>query len=220
MKRTVLIFVLALISLVALSQSGAEAVGVTFADRFAAASPIGETGTYNFDKNHSVIGFKVKHNGLIEIPGYFRDFTGTINYDAKDVAKSTVEFTAKVASVDTGVGGRDNHLKTADFFDAANHPDITFKSTRVEQKGKDWMLTGDFTLRGVTKSLTFPFNISGFLPATERGTGRMGIVAETKINRRDFGVNYGVDAVVSDQIGIVIQVEAPMKRDAPAKPAQ
>lgn len=220
MKRTILISIFAVISLLILSQSGTEAVGVSFADRFAAASPTGDSGTYNFDKAHSVIGFKVKHNGLVEIPGYFRDFTGSVNYDAKDVARSTVEFSAKTASVDTGVSARDNHLKTPDFFDVANNPDITFKSTKVEKRGKQWMLTGDFTLRGVTKSLTFPFEISGFLPATERGAARMGFTAETKINRRDFGVNYGLDAVVSDQIGIVIQIEAPMKREAPAKPAE
>ncbi|MGE3467750.1 MAG: YceI family protein [Pyrinomonadaceae bacterium] len=217
MRRNCLMAAVALITLAALSQSGTQAVNMTFADRFAEATPIGETGTYTFDKAHSVIGFKVKHNGLIEIPGFFRDFTGTINYDAKNVAKSTVEFTAKATSVDTGVGGRDNHLRRPDFFDVANHPDITFKSTKIEQKGKLWMITGDFMLRGVTKSLTFPFEISGFLPATDRGPGRMGIVAETKINRRDFGVNYGADAVISDQVGIVLQIEAPMKRETPAK---
>src|SRR5690606_23674095 len=76
-----------------------------------------ESGTYTFDKAHSFIGFKVKHMGLIDVPGYFRDFTGTVNYDAADVTKSSVEFTAKATSIDTGVAGRDNHLRSADFFE-------------------------------------------------------------------------------------------------------
>src|SRR5690349_8887026 len=76
-----------------------------------------ETGAYSFDKAHSFIGFKVKHMGLIEVPGFFRDFTGTVNYDSANPTKSSVEFTAKVTSVDTGVAGRDRHLRTADFFD-------------------------------------------------------------------------------------------------------
>ncbi|MCV4697999.1 YceI family protein, partial [Escherichia coli] len=77
-----------------------------------------EAGTYEFDKAHSFIGFRIKHMGLIEVPGFFRDFKGTVQFDAADITKSTVEFTAKIQSVDTGVAARDNHLRTADFFDA------------------------------------------------------------------------------------------------------
>ena len=228
MKRTSLLAGILLLAFVILSQSGAQAVPMSFADRFTGAAAVGETGPYNFDKPHSVIGFKVRHNGLIEIPGFFRDFTGTVNYDAKDVKKSTVEFTAKATSIDTGVGGRDNHLRSKDFFEVEKYPEITFKSTKVEKKGKAWMLTGDFTMKGVTKSLTFPFHITGFLPPTERSGGRLGFTAETSMNRRDFGVNYGNNlpsgiAVISDEVSIVLQIEAPMKRETPAappKPAQ
>ncbi len=226
MKRTFLITGIAMIMLAALSQTGTRAVNMTFADRFAAAAPVGVSGTYGFDKAHSAIGFKVRHNGLIDIPGFFRDFTGTISYDAKDVDKSTVEFTAKATSVDTGVGGRDNHLRSADFFEVAKFPDVTFKSSKVEKKGKGWMVTGDFTMKGVTKTISFPFNIAGFLPAGERSGARMGFTAETWINRRDFGVNYGGNIpgtntpVIADQIAIRIEVEAPAPRPAaPATPA-
>ena len=215
MKRTSLLLGIAFAAFVILSQTGAEAINKTIADRFAGSVAAGETGTYSFDKSHSVIGFKVKHNGLIHIPGFFRDFTGTVNYDAKDMTKSSVEFTAKATSVDTGVAGRDNHLRSKDFFEVEKFPDITFKSTKVEQKGKTSMITGDFTMKGVTKSITFPFNIVGFMAATERSGARMGITGETTMNRRDYGVNYGLDAVISDEIGIVLQIEAPMKRDAP-----
>jgi polyisoprenoid-binding protein YceI len=108
-----------------LSQTGTEARNATHYDRFAAAAADGESGSYAFDLPHSVIGFKVKHNGLIEIPGYFRDFTGKVDYNAADVAKSRVEFNAKVSSIDTGVMNRDNHLRSKDFFEVEKFPDIT-----------------------------------------------------------------------------------------------
>jgi len=218
MKRTTLLLSVALVAFVCLSQTGAEAITPTLADRFAGSAQIGDTGTYGFDKAHSVIGFKVKHNGLIEIPGFFRDFTGTVSYDAKDMAKSSVEFTAKATSIDTGVAGRDNHLRSKDFFEIEKFPDITFKSTKVEKSGNGWAVTGDFTMKGVTKSITMPFNIAGFNPATERSGARMGITASTKLNRRDYGVNYGLAAVIADEISIDLQIEAPMPRPTPAAP--
>ena len=227
MKRTFFLAGIAMIALLALSQTGTQAVNITFADRFAAAAPVGVSGTYGFDKAHSAIGFKVKHNGLIEIPGFFRDFTGNINYDAKDVTKSTVEFTAKATSVDTGVPNRDTHLKSADFFEVTKFPDITFKSSKVEKKGKGWMVTGDFTMKGVTKTISFPFTIAGFLPAGERSGARMGFTADTKISRRDYGITYGSNIpgtttpVIADEIAIRIEVEAPAPRPTvPAAPKE
>lgn len=180
-----------------------------------------ETGTYNFDKAHSFIGFKVHHMGLIDVPGFFRDFTGTVNYDAKDVTKSTVEFTAKVTSVDTGVTGRDNHLRTKDFFEVEKFPEMTFKSTSVAKKGKGWIVTGDLTMKGVTKSIAIPFEISGWLPAGERSGAKMGIAGETTINRRDFGVNYGNNLpsgipAIADEVKVVLQIEAGKPRAQPA----
>jgi polyisoprenoid-binding protein YceI len=219
MKRLSFLAIFALVAFAVLSQTYTQAVNRTFAERFAASSKTGDSGVYAFDKAHSAIGFKVKHMGLIEVPGFFRDFTGTVNFNAKDVSKSTVEFTAKATSVDTGVAPRDNHLRTPDFFEVEKFPDITFKSTKVEKKGKDWMLTGDFTMKGVTKSITFPFEITGWLPADERSGGKMGITAQTTINRRDYGVNYGNTlpsgiAALSDEIKIDLQIEAAKKKEA------
>lgn len=179
----------------------------------ASAAKLVETGTYNFDKNHSFIGFKARHMGLIEVPGYFRDFTGTVNFDAKDITRSTVEFTAKVTSVDTGVAGRDNHLRTKDFFEVDKYPEMTFKSTSVAKKGKAWVVTGDLTMKGVTKSVAIPFDITGWLPAGERSPAKMGIAGETVINRRDFGINWGSTlpngvASVADDVKVVLQIEA------------
>ncbi|NOT47338.1 MAG: YceI family protein [Acidobacteria bacterium] len=223
MKRTILFLVFALAAGYLYLGTGVDAFELTLNERFAAqgALPAGESGTYNFDKAHSFIGFKVKHMGLVEVPGYFRDFTGAVTYDAKDPSKSTVEFTAKATSVDTGVAPRDNHLRSADFFEVEKFPDLSFKSTKVEKKGASWIVTGDFTLKGVTKSMSFPFNISGFLPADQRSGGKMGITAETSFNRRDYGVNYGSNMpngtpVLSDDVKVVLQIEANRPKPTPA----
>ncbi|MEK7723694.1 MAG: YceI family protein, partial [Acidobacteriota bacterium] len=178
------------------------------------------SGVYGLDKAHSAVGFKVKHMGLVDVPGYFRDFKGTVNYNAKDMTKSTVEFTAQMKSVDTGVAGRDTHLRTADFFEVEKFPEMMFKSTKVVKKGKQWLVTGDFTMKGVTKTLTFPFNVVGFAK-DQRGNTKMGVTAETAINRRDFGVNYGGNlpsgvAVLSDNITVVLQLECNLTPPPPA----
>lgn len=172
-----------------------------------------EAGTYDFDKAHSFIGFRIKHMGLIEVPGYFRDFKGTVNFDAADITKSTVEFTAKTTSVDTGVAARDNHLRTADFFDVEKFPEMTFKSTKVEKRGKSLILTGDLTIKGITKTVSIPFEITGWLPAGDRNPAKMGIAGETVINRRDFGVNWGGNLpsgvpALSDEVKVTLQIEA------------
>ena len=184
-----------------------------------------ETGTYNFDKAHSFIGFKVKHMGLIEVPGFFRDFTGTVNYDTADPSKSTVEFTAKSTSIDTGVAGRDRHLRTADFFDVEKFPDLTFKSTKVEKKGKGWMVSGDLTMRGVTKPVSIPFEVTGFVPGGERAGAKIGISGETNINRRDFGVNYGNNLPsgvrqIVDEVKVLRAIEAGKPRPSAAAAAE
>jgi len=222
MKRASLLFAIAFIAFIVLSQSGTSALNRTFTERFASGSALGESGVYTFDKAHSSIGFHVKHMGLVDVPGFFRDFTGTVTYDAKDVTRSTVEFTAKATSVDTGVAPRDNHLRSKDFFEVEKYADITFKSTKVEKKGKALQLTGDFTMKGVTKSITFPFEIAGWLAATEKSPTKMGIVAETTINRRDYGVNYGSNLpngvpALSDNVKIVLQIEANGKKPEPVK---
>ena len=220
MKKLVFLLAFALTSAFVLSNFTTTARNLTIAEKFAAAGALdeGAAGAYGFDKAHSSIGFRVKHMGLVDVPGYFRDFTGTVNYDSKDVTKSTVEFTAKVTSVDTGVEGRDKHLRTADFFEVDKYPDMTFKSTKIEKKGKDLILTGDLTMKGVTKSISFPFTVAGFLKS-ERGT-RMGATAETVINRKDFGVNYGQTLPngvpsLSDNITVVLNIEANMAAPKP-----
>jgi len=226
MKRSIFIALVVLFAVFLMSNGSSNAVEQQFAERFVvngSTNAEGESGTYNFDKAHSFIGFKVKHMGLIEVPGFFRDFTGTVKYDAADVSRSSVAFTAKMTSVDTGVTGRDNHLRTADFFEVEKFPEMTFSSTKVEKQGADLMVTGDFTMKGVTKTMTFPFKITGFLPGNDRQGPRMGVTADTKINRRDFGVNYGNNLpsgvpAIADEVKVVLQIEAIKPKEA-AKPA-
>lgn len=179
------------------------------------ASPTFEaipTGDYRMDAGHSVIGFSIRHFEISFVRGRFKDCTGTIHYDASDVTKSTVEFTAKVESIDTGVAGRDNHLRTADFFDVAQFPEMTFKSTKVEKKGNGHVLHGDFTLKGVTKQISFPFTLTGAVK-DNRGNARFGVAAEAKINRRDYGITWGAAMAnggrnVGDEVVIDLQLEA------------
>jgi polyisoprenoid-binding protein YceI len=148
-------------------------------------------GEYKIDPAHSIIGFAIRHLEINWVEGRFKDFNGIIRYDEKDVTKSTVEFTAKIESIDTGVEARDKHLRTADFFDAAKYPEMRFKSTRIERQGNDgYVLHGDFTLREVTKQVALPFTITGAIK-DPWGNTRFGIKAQTKINRRDYGITWG-----------------------------
>lgn len=229
MKKASFLLGFALIALFIFSNSGTEAVNLSITEKFAAGrddkkkkDTTDYTGTYSFDKSHSAISFRVRHMGLVDVVGFFRDFKGTVSYNAKNVPASTVEFTAQAMSIDTGVAPRDNHLKSADFFEVDKFKEITFKSTKVEKKGKGWILTGDFTMKGVTKSISFPFNIAGFLPGSDKAGAKMGITAATTINRRDYGVNYGSTLpngvqALSDNVTIDLQIEANGPR--PAAPA-
>ena len=178
-------------------------------------------GHYNLDPAHSVIGFSIRHLEIAWVEGRFKDFKGAVHYDDSDVTKSSVEFAARIESIDTGVEARDKHLRTADFFDAAKYPEMTFKSSRVERKGKDsFVLHGDFTLKGVTKQISLPFTITGAIK-DPWGNTRFGVHAQTKINRRDFGITYGKVLEsggfdVGNEVNIELQLEAVKPAPKPA----
>jgi polyisoprenoid-binding protein YceI len=215
--RSLVLLVLIATLLTAMTLSGGFAdayqnqAGVTFE-----AIPTGE---YKIDPGHSVIGFAIRHYEISLVRGRFKEFTGMIRYDAADVTKSTVEFTAKTESIDTGVAGRDTHLRTADFFEVAKYPELTFKSTRLERKTNNaFVLHGDFTLKGVTKQISFPFTVVGAIK-DNRGNVRFGVAAETKINRRDYGITWGGSMAngglnVGNEVMIDLQLEA-VKAAAP-----
>lgn len=170
-------------------------------------------GDYQIDPAHSIIGFSIRHLEIAWVEGRFKDFKGTIHFDEKDLTKSSVEFSAKVESIDTGVEQRNAHLRTADFFDVAKYPEMSFKSTRVERQGKDkYVLHGDFTLKGVTKQVAIPFAVTGAIK-DPWGNTRFGVQAQTKIDRRDYGItwgkaleNGGLD--VGNEVTIELQLEA------------
>ena len=146
---------------------------------------------YETDTAHSNVGFSIPiAGGLSHVRGKFNDFTVTITYDDKDVTKSSVNAVIKTASIDTGIERRDAHLRNADFFDAEKNPEITFKSTRVEKKGKNFIAHGTFTLRGVAKEIALPFTINGVSRDAKTGKTTLGLTARTTLNRKDFGINY------------------------------
>jgi polyisoprenoid-binding protein YceI len=186
----------------------------------AAYAPI-PGGEYKLDPAHSVIGFSIRHLEIAWVEGRFKDFTGTVRYDEKDITKSSVEFSAKVTSVDTGVEARDKHLRTADFFEVEKHPEMTFKSTRVERRGSDkFVLHGDLTLKGVTRPVALPFTVTGAIK-DPWGNTRFGVEAETKINRRDFGINFGNALAsggfdVGNEVTINLHLEAVQPAPKPA----
>jgi polyisoprenoid-binding protein YceI len=180
-----------------------------------------QAGVYSFDKAHSYIGFRVRHMGLVDVPGSFTDFNGDVDFDPGKIQNSKVEFTAQMKSVDTRVNARDNHLRSKDFFEVETYPEMTFKSTEVKKKGKRYFLIGDLTMKGVTKQVTIPFKLYGPMK-DERGTVRMGISGSANINRRQFNVNYGGNlpdgtAVLSDNIVVELQLESVKKKEE-AKP--
>ena len=157
----------------------------------ASTSFFAATTKYETDAAHSNVGFSIPiAGGLSNVRGKFTDFKVEIVYDDKDVTKSSVNAVIKTASIDTGIERRDAHLRTADFFDAEKNPEITFKSSRIEKKGKGFIAHGTFTMRGVSKEIALPFTINGVTREATTGKTTLGATARTTINRKDYGVNF------------------------------
>jgi polyisoprenoid-binding protein YceI len=166
--------------------------------------------TYQIDASHSTVGFTVRHMMVSNVSGGFSKVSGTVDFDPANPAASRIDVTIEAASIDTRNPKRDEHLRSADFFDVANHPRITFQSTKVERVGQDrYRVTGNLTIRGVTKEVTLDVETTPEIQA--QGSARMGASATTRINRQDFGVKWNrtLDAggvVVSDEVRINIDV--------------
>lgn len=167
---------------------------------------------YETDLAHSSVTFSVKHLVISNTRGEFRDFAGTIMMDESDITKSSVNVTIKTASINTHDDKRDSHLRSADFFDVEKHPEITFKSKKVEKIGNSYKLTGDVTIRGVTKEVSVPFTLVG--PVQDPwGNKRIAAQATFTVNRQDFGVSWNktLDTgglLVGDEVTIALEVEA------------
>jgi polyisoprenoid-binding protein YceI len=146
---------------------------------------------YAADAAHSNVGFSIPIlGGMSSVSGKFTDFTIEIVYDDKDVTKSSVNAVIKAASIDTGIERRDAHLRNADFFDVEKFPEITFKSSRIEKRGKDFIAHGTFTMHGVAKEIALPFTINGVRKDEKTGKTTLGATARTSVNRKDYGVSF------------------------------
>ena len=167
--------------------------------------------TYKVDPLHTSVSFSVRHLGINNVKGKFKEFEGALVLESETLKEASG--TIQVQSVDTGVEKRDNHLRTADFFDAAKYPTITFKTKRVEKGGSGQLvLIADFTMRGVTKELRLPAKMSK--PTKDPWGGvRVGLEAKTKLNRKDYGINYNAlletgAMAVGEEVELEINTEA------------
>ena len=170
------------------------------------------TGTWNVDPSHSSIEFRVKHLGISTVRGQFREFDGRIEIGA-DLASSKAYGAIKAASIDTHEPKRDEHLRSADFFDADDSPEITFESTSIEVVDEDELhVIGDLTMHGVTKPITLQAEVTG----TEEdpwGNTRVGLEAHGELNRGDYEMRFNQalgsgNMMVSDKVRINVEVEA------------
>jgi polyisoprenoid-binding protein YceI len=175
--------------------------------------------TWNIDTSHTQTGFSVKHFMLSTVRGDFDKTTGTAVIDDADVTRSTVEVTIDVTTISTRDQKRDAHLKSPDFFDVAKYPTATFKSTKVEKAGEGLKVTGDLTMHGVTKPVVLDVTNLTKEIKDPYGNSRRAVSATGKLNRKDFGVSYGPDSVVSDLVTITIEAEL-VKAAPPAAPAK
>ena len=168
--------------------------------------------TWTIDTTHSEVGFKIKHLVISTVSGKFTSFEGKLEGEPGDLENAKISFTADIDSIHTGNEQRDGHLKSADFFDAAKYAKLTFVSTNVEHKdGNDYKVTGDLTIKNVTKSVTLNVEFGG-TQNNFYGQTVAGFEITGKINRQDFGLTWSAvteagGIVVSDEVKLVINTE-------------
>lgn len=178
-----------------------------------AITPEVVTGNYTIDPAHSRIGFVARHAMVTKVRGSFNEFAGTGYFDAEDPSKSHLELTIKAASIDTRNPDRDAHLRSNDFFDMEQFPEIRYVSTSVE-KVDEWTykVTGDLTIKGVTRPVTIDFELGGSV-RDPWGNQRLGLEGSTVVNRKDWGINFNATLeagglLVGDKITLELDVAA------------
>ena len=159
---------------------------------------------WSLDKAHSEIEFKVKHMMITNVKGQFQDFDVTVDSDSNHLENAKIDLTIQTGSINTKNEQRDEHLKSADFFDVAANPTITFRATSSKKDGDDIKLTGDLTIKGITKSVTFDVEFGG-VAKDPWGNEKIGYTATGKINRQDFGLTWNAaletgGLMVSDEV--------------------
>ncbi len=174
-------------------------------------------GTYSIDTSHTHVGFAVKHFGLSKVRGEFDKFDGTITI-ADPTTDSHVEVTIDAASFNSRDDGRDAHIRSADFLDVDSFPTLTFRSTGLRPDGDDWIVTGELTVRDVTRSVELETELEGIID-DPYGQERIAFSAETEIDRTDFGLTWNQaletgGLVVGKKVKIILEVEAVRPKDA------
>ena len=177
-------------------------------------------GEWEFDPNHTRIGFSARHAMVATVRGAFNEVHGRFRADLDDMSKSSVEVTLKTASVDTRNEQRDGHLRSADFFDVEKWPDITFRSTNVEEvEDNAYMISGDLTIRDITRQVVIPLALIG-VDTDHDGLVRAGFEGSRRIDRRDFGLEWNVPLdsgglLISERISLEFEISA-IKQDTAA----
>lgn len=177
------------------------------------AGASGLSGSYSIDPTHSRIGFVARHAMVTKVRGSFNEFAGTGSLDTNDLQQSKLGLTIQVASIDTRNSDRDAHLRDNDFFDMETFPEITFRSTHVEQLGDtNFCVTGDLTIKAVTKSVSIDFEYTG-TAVDPYGNTRIGFEGATIINRKDYGVSWNAaleagGVLVSEKVTLEFEVSA------------
>jgi polyisoprenoid-binding protein YceI len=167
---------------------------------------------WTIDPSHSEIGFKVKHLMITNVKGFFKAYSGEVETAGDDLNNASIKFSAQTASVDTASEQRDAHLRSADFFDADNHPSMDFVSTSVTKKsGDEYALKGNLTIRGVTKPVEFNVEFNG-IAKDPWGNTKSGATLSGTINRKDFGLNWNAaleagGVLVSEEVKIHADVQ-------------
>jgi polyisoprenoid-binding protein YceI len=177
-------------------------------------NPVLNPGTWAIDPSHSEVSFSVRHLMVSKVRGNFKTFSGAINV-GEDLTASSVEATIDVASVDTRDERRDNHLRSADFFNVEAHPQMSYRSTGVRATGEDYILDGELSLHGVTRPVALRLELNGVGSDPWGGT-RAGFSASAEISRKDFGIDIampleGGGVVVGDRVAIHLEVEATLQ---------
>ena len=168
--------------------------------------------SFQADPAHSTIGFEVKHLSFATVRGNFPEFSGSFEFDEAKPASTHAEFTIKTASISTSNAKRDEHLRSPEFFDASKFPEARFVSTSVKKTSeKKYALEGDLTIRDVTKKVKFDLAYLGKAQDPMSSREKAAFQATTQINRRDFGLNYGPSAVISDTVKLTVDLEAAKK---------
>ena len=176
-------------------------------------TPTIATGTYAIGPTHSRIGFVARHAMVTKVRGSFNEFDGSGHFDTENPTSSNLQLTIKAASIDTRNADRDGHLRSNDFFDMETYPEITLASTAVEQvDSENYRVTGDLTIKGVTKPVTIDFEYTG-TAVDPYGNQRIGLDGKTTINRKDWGVNWNAaleagGVLVSEKITLEFEVSA------------